>query len=139
MPLGLRLQRDRLFDIFVAVALVSYIDMMASPHIVADINREMTDDSRSTTDQTSITNPNNWVRQTFLTRHHACREGDILTDHRLLADLNIFFVEYRRKRKQDNRAFAKFAKCSRSLRIWTNGGCELEFQPKRCDALTKNF
>ena len=59
--LGHRLPRDRQVDVLVAVVLVGDVDVVAGPHVVADLDREVADDAAALADQAAIADPHHRV------------------------------------------------------------------------------
>ena len=108
--LGLRLNRDRTLDIDVTMVLIGDVDVMSRPHVVTDVDGQVTDDSTTTANEASITDANHRIRHTFLTRNHASRKGNVRADHRVTADLDVGLVEDRCVWKADDTSLAEFGK-----------------------------
>jgi hypothetical protein len=51
--------------------------MMTGPDIGANVDTQVAYDSTSSTNETTISYPNNWIRQTFLARNHSRRQRNV--------------------------------------------------------------
>ena len=107
---NVRLNRDRTLHIEISMVLIGDVDVMSGPHVVADVDSQMTDDSATAADEASITDANHRIRHTFLTRNHASRKGNVRADHRVTADLDLGLVEDRCVWKADDTSLAEFGK-----------------------------
>lgn len=78
--LWLSLTRDRHRDVRVTVILIGDVDVVSRPHVVSDLDREVTHDSAPAPNQTPVSDHDDPVRDAFLARHHPCRQSDVLAD-----------------------------------------------------------
>ena len=114
--LGLRLLRDRPGDVLVAVVLIGDVDVVAGPHVVADVDAEVADDATALADQASIADAHDRIGEARLARHHAGRERDLRADHRALADVDVPLVEDGVVREADDAARTEAAELLARLR-----------------------
>ena len=80
--LGLVLHRDRALGVVVAVVHVGDVDVVAGPHVVADLDRQVPDDAAAGADQAAIADGDDAGRQVGLVQHPAGRQRDAGVDHR---------------------------------------------------------
>jgi hypothetical protein len=51
--------------------LVSDVNVVSRPHIVANLNTEVTNNSATAPNEAPVSDCDNWIRNAFLTRHHS--------------------------------------------------------------------
>jgi hypothetical protein len=80
----------------------------------------MPNDPTATPYETAIANTHNWISQTHLTRHHPSRQRNILSNHGVVANMNVLLVENCCHWKTDDAIGAKLSKFLTSGSIWAD-------------------
>ena len=69
--LGLSLHRDGDINSLVSVILIGDVHMVSCPYVIANVYSQVTNNSATTTDKTSIAYSNHRIRQANLSRNHS--------------------------------------------------------------------
>ena len=69
-------------EVVVAVVLVGDVDVVAGPHVVPDLDRQVADDAAAAPDQAAVADAHHRVGDAPLARHHPRRQRDVRPDHR---------------------------------------------------------
>jgi hypothetical protein len=80
----------------------------------------MANDSTSATDEATIPNTHNRVRQTLLTWDHSSRKRNMSSDHGVCTNVNVLLIENRGLRKTDDAVLPKCTKSLPSRGVWTD-------------------
>ena len=73
--------------------LVSDVHVVPSPHVVADLDAEMTDYSATSTNQAPVTDTHHRIGNALLPWNHSSRQGDIGTNQSVFTDVDVLLVE----------------------------------------------
>ena len=73
---------DRALEVLVAVVLVGDVHVVAGPHVVVDLDRQVADDPAAPTDQAAVADAHDGIGDALLTGHHPGRQRDLRPDHR---------------------------------------------------------
>lgn len=100
--------------------LVGDVHVVSGPDIVPDVDTEMSDDAASSSNQTAITNSDDWIGETFLTWNHSRRKRNMGSNHRVRTYLDVTLVEDGGLWETDNAVFTEGAKSLPSRRVRAN-------------------
>jgi hypothetical protein len=92
------------------VILVGDVHIVTRPHIVANFNTEVADDSTTATDQAPITDCDNGICNALLTWHHASGQGDVRTNQCVRTNADVLLIEDCGRLPHDETSFAERAK-----------------------------
>ncbi len=111
---------DRQVRVGVAVVLIGDVDVVTGPHVVADHDLQVADDATPLADQASVTDRDHRIAHHLLARHHARRQGDLRSEHRALADVDVLLVEQRVRWEADHTARAETSEAFAAARVGTD-------------------
>ena len=131
--LRLDLLRDRTADVLVAMILVRDVNVMPSPHVIADFNAEVTNYPASPSDETTVPNAHYWIRDAFLPRGHSCTKADPGTNHRPRADVDVMLVVDRVWGETEDAPLAEAAKFLAPPVVRTDRAVHLNSSPQPMD------
>lgn len=97
---------------------------MAGPHVVADVDRQVPNDARTTTDQAPIPDTHDGRRNALLPWDHAGGERDMLADHRLPADVDVALVHDRRGWEADDASLAEGTESAAGGSVGSDGAVD---------------
>ena len=107
---GHDLHRDRQIEVFVPVILISDVDMVSSPHVVADLDPQVANNPTPLANEAPVADADDRVRDHFLAGHHAGRKGGLGPNHRAFADVDVLLVKERVWRETDDAVLSELAK-----------------------------
>jgi hypothetical protein len=82
--------------------LIGDVDVMTRPHIMANINCQVANDSATPSDQTPITDTHNWIGETLLARNHSSGKSNMASDHGVGSNMDVLLIENCRLWKANN-------------------------------------
>ena len=112
------------------MVLVGDVYVMTGPHIVTDIDSQMTNYAATTANQATIANTYNRVGQALLPRQHPSRKRHILADHRVISNVYVVLVENGCDGKADNAVDPKAPKLLTPGSIWSNRTMQTQPVPR---------
>jgi hypothetical protein len=105
--------------------LISDVNVVPRPYIVSNFNAEMADDSAASSNQATVSNLDNRIRNAFLTGHHARGQGDVWTNQRIRPDLNVLLIKNRGRLPHNQTSLTESTKTLASRIRRRCGGTEL--------------
>src|SRR4051794_29639005 len=103
---------------------------MTGPDVVADVDRQVTDDPAALADEAPVADPHHRLRQAFLSRHHPRGQRDLWTDHRSLADVDVALVQDRVGRKADDAVRPESAEAATGSAAWPDRRVPAQAAPR---------
>ena len=128
--LGHQLHGDRPVEVLVAVVLVGDVDVVARPHVVADLDRQVADDPAAAPDQAAVADAHDGVGHALLAGHHARRQRHVGPDQRAGADVDVALVDEGRRREADHAAVAERAEALAPSRVRADRAELLDLLPR---------
>lgn len=122
----MRLERDRQINVLVAVILIRDVDVMTGPNIVADFDREVTDDSARSTDQTPVTDLHYRRCEARLARDHPGGQRNLRADHGVAAYFDITLIKDRGEWMANDASLSESCKFPPPRRIGTDRAVDLD-------------
>src|SRR5256885_13390570 len=86
--------RDGDLDVGIHMVLIGDVHVRTRGHVVADLDRLVTDDVTAATDVAALTDADHDVVLDRLARRHADREAHVGSDQRMGADVDVPFTEH---------------------------------------------